>query len=188
MKKIFYIGLLHMIIIELVSCNYQCPGYDLNDKSEISFRLGDSIIYKSNNNDTLIFVVDDFYAEGPNSWRGLAMDIDCSPKCYYKMTSLSNPQMTITETQTWKLNICFCDDKPYDNVIFIRNNVTKRDFDYEIIGNYQRDTITFYGVTKVNDLSGQRNINNFIKAINHGIIEFYEKQTDLTWTQIISNR
>ena len=174
-----------MIIIGLVSCKYECPGYDLNDKSGIAFRLGDSVVYVSNNNDTLTFVVDDFYAEGPNSWRGFAMDIDCSPKCYYEMTSLSNPQMIIKETQTWKLDISFCNDKLYDNVVFIRNNVTKHDFDYEIIGNYQRDTITFYGVIKVNDLSGQRDIDNFMKAINYGIIEFHEKRTGLTWTQII---
>ena len=185
MKSFFYIVTLNIIVIGLVSCKYQCPGYDLDDKSSISFRLDDSVVYVSNKNDTLIFVVSDFFAEGPNSWRGLAMDIDCSPKCYYKMTALSNSQMTINETETWKMDISFCDDKPYDNVIFIRSNVVNKDFDYEIIGNYQTDTITFYGVIKVNDLSGQRRIDNFMKAVNHGIIDFHDKRTDLIWTQII---
>jgi hypothetical protein len=180
MKKVFYTVILNMIAIGLIGCKYKCHGYDLNDKSVISFRLDDNVVYVSNNNDTLKFVVDDFYADGPFSFRGLYMDVECRPECYYKMTSLSNPQMTIKEAQTWNLEISFCEDQPYKNVIHGVNE----DFRYEDLGNFPIDTITYYGVVKVYDLSGQRRIDSFMKAIEHGIIEFHDKQTDLTWTQI----
>jgi hypothetical protein len=82
MKKFFYILMLNMIF---ASCTYHCPGYDTNDKYQIPFRLGDSAVYVSNLNDTVIFDVDDFYAEGPSSFKGLYMNVWCNPKCYYHL-------------------------------------------------------------------------------------------------------
>jgi hypothetical protein len=176
MKKIFYIMVLSMIF---ASCGeYQCPGYDINYKSKIPFRLGDSVVYVSNLNDTVVFDVDDFYAEGPTTLKKSFARQGCSPKCYYQMTSRSNLQMAIKETDTWSLEVCFGENKPYTQVVFHRPpRYENSHFEYEVFVNAD------YVIT-VNDLSGERRINSFIKAPFLGIIEFHDRQTGLTWTQI----
>jgi hypothetical protein len=180
MKKIFYIMVLNMIF---ASCTYHCPGYDINDKNQIPFRLGDSVMYVSNLNDTAIFDVDDFYAEGPNSWKGFAMDVDCRPECYYHMTSGSNLQLTIKERQTWSMEIRFGEDRPYSQVVYhLPSGNVNSHYEFETFVN-KPDY-----VTTVNDLSGKRRVSSFVKAPFRGIIEFKDKQTGLTWTQIETER
>ena len=178
MKKGFYIIMLNIL---LLSCGreYHCPGYDINDKNGIAFRLGDSVMYLSNLNDTLIFDVDDFYAEEPSSYKlGFLMEGHCTPECYYKMTSRNNLKMTIKETQTWSLEICFGEDRPYEQVVF--------HFPPKHVNSYSEYEVSVNKdyITTVNDLSGKRNIDSFIKAPFRGITEFHDKQTGLTWTQI----
>ena len=125
--------------------------------------------------------MDDFYAEGPSSFtvRGL-WEGHCSPKCYYQMVSISNLQMTIKETDNSpSIDICFGKDNPYQRVVSYRPpHYINSSFEYEVFVN------TDYVIT-VNDLSGKRRINSFIKTPYHGITEFHDKQTGLTWTQII---
>ena len=174
MKNIFYIIMLNTIF---ASCTYHCPGYDISQKQMIPFRLGDSVVYVSNLNDTLIFDVDDFFAEGPSSFKGLAMDVDCSPKCYYKMISRSNLQLTIKETETWSMEICFGENGTYKQVVFHLPSGYVSSLEYETF-------VDSDYIIRVNDLSGNRRINSFVKALFRGIIEFHDKQTGLIWTQI----
>ena len=178
MKHSFYIIVL---IIIFVSCEYHCPGFDINDKSMIPFRLGDSVVYVSNLNDTVKFDVDDFYAEGPSSFKDFfVMDYACNPECYYQMISSSNLHMTIKETYTYCMVICFGKDKPYTQIVFHRPPKYVDSYsEHEVFVNSD------YVIT-VNDLSGQRRIDSFTKAPYHGIIEFHDKQTDLTWTKMIN--
>ena len=174
-KTIFF-----LICSVFVSCKYHCPGYDTNDKNRIPFRLGDSVVYVSNLNDTVIFDVNDFYADAPSSFTtGFpVMDIECGDKCYYQMISKSNLQLTIKETETRSMEICFGTDKPYTQIVFHRPpSYVNSDFKYEVFVNAD-DVIT------VKDLSGQRRIDSFIKVPFRGITEFHDKQTGLTWTQI----
>ena len=170
-----------MLNIIFVSCEYHCPGYDINEKYMIPFRLGDSVVYVSNLNDTVIFYVDDFFAEGPSSFKGFfVMDYSCDPECYYQMISSSILLMTIKETDTYCMAICFGNDKPYTQVVFHRPP--------KYIDSYSEHEVfvnSDYVIT-VNDLSGKRRIDSFIKAPYNGIIEFHDKQTDLTWKQIIN--
>ena len=179
MKKFFYIIMLNMVF---VSCKYHCPGYDINNKNRIPFRFGDCVVYVSNLNDTLRFVVDDFYADEPSSFTtGFpVMDIVCRSECYYKMISKSNLQMTIkeTDTQTWSMEICFGGDNPYKDVVFNKPPY------YENSSSEYNVFIDANEVITVNDLSRKRRIDSFIKAPYRGIIEFHDNQTDLTWTQI----
>lgn len=175
MKKFFYIMVLNTMIF--ASCTYHCPGYDTNNKNLVPFRLGDSVVYVSNLNDTVIFDVDDFYTEGPSSFKGFAMDVDCCPECYYQMTSRSNLQLTIKETETWSMEIRFGEDRPYAQVVYHRPpRYENSHFEYEVFVNADH-------VITVNDLSGKRHISSFVKAPYRGIVEFYDKQTGLTWTQ-----
>ena len=175
MKKFICIVMLNMIF---VSCTYHCPGYDINDKNQIPFRLGDTVVYVSNLNDTVIFDVDDFYAEGNSSFKSFpVMDVFCDPECYYKMTSRSNLKMTIKETETRMMEICFGEDKPYEQVVsHIQPKYVSSYSKYEVYSNNDF-------IITVNDLSGERNIDSFIKAPFRGIIEFHDKQAGLTWTQ-----
>jgi len=175
MKNAFYIIILITIF---ASCTYHCPGYDISQKQMIPFRLCDSVVYVSNLNDTLLFVVDDFYAEGPSSFRsGPVMDVDCRPECYYKMASISNLPMIIKETDTWSMEICFGEGGTYKQVVFHLPSGYISSLGYEsfVDSDY---------IIRVNDLSGNRRINSFVKAPFRGIIEFHDKQTGLTWTQI----
>ena len=168
-----------MLSVLFASCEYHCPGYDTTNKERIPYRLGDSVVYVSNLNDTLILDVDDFYAEGPSSFTSFpVMDVFCNPECYYKMLSRSDPQITIKETQTVNMSICFCEDTPYEQVVFHRPpSYVNSYFEYEIF-------VDDDYIIRVNDLSNKRRINSFIKAPYRGIIEFHDKQTGLVWTQI----
>lgn len=161
-----------------VSCTYHCPGYDINDKNRIPFRLGDSVVYVSNLSDTLIFDVNDFYANEAGSFKGfLIMDVDCSGECYYKMSSSYPLQMTIKETHTWSMEICFGENGTYEQVVFHLPSGYISSLGYETF-------VDSDYIIRVNDLSGNRRINSFVKAPYRGIIEFHDKQTGLTWTQI----
>jgi hypothetical protein len=76
------------------------------------------------------------------------------------------------------MEILFGVDRPYSQVVFHRPpRYENSHFEYEVFVNAD------YVIT-VNDLSGKRRISSFVKAPYRGIVEFHDKQTGLTWTQM----
>jgi hypothetical protein len=164
-------------------CTYYCPGYDTSDKSSISFRLNDSITYISNVNDTVSFIVTDFYADGPSEKRSCYPDVQCCDGAYYSTNKVNG--IYIKEENTGcNYRISFCDDKIFESALWHSHII---DGDMSILQN--QDTvvagINYSQVCVVQDLSGERRIDKFILLKYYGVLQFHDKQTGLTWTQLI---
>jgi hypothetical protein len=190
MKKniIIKITFLFCIIIILFSCKftYHCDGYDISNKFIISFREGDTITYVSNHNDTMKLYVNYTFFEGPSSFKGFGMDYECHPLALYTTSKDSITNIYLKEQYDYRISIIFIDDLPYNFPSGIYRNFEQAgdasgtfEVEKEING------VKHKYVWEVEDLSQNRRIDKFTKVSNHGIIEFHDKDTDLTWTQLI---
>ena len=166
--------------IAISACKYTCPRYDGDDKSIISFSRSDTITYISNANDTIKLLVFNTYFEKENSWRGLSMDIDCRPQAYYEALD-NKTNIYIKEQHDWQLTVFFCEDTPYRGITFDKEN----DLKCVNTTNKKVGEKIYQFVWEIEDLSAQRRIDRFIKTDFHGILEFHDKKTNLTWTQLI---
>jgi hypothetical protein len=179
---------LFCIIIILLSCKYRyyCDGYDISNKTIISFREGDTIIYVSNHNDTMQLYINNSFFEGPSSFEGFAMDYECFPLAYYITSKDSMTNIYIKEQDGSRMFVLFMDALPYNFPTGIYRNFEQAgdtngtfEIEKEIRG------VKYKYVWDVKDLSKNRRIDRFIKVSMHGILEFHDKNTDLTWTQLI---
>ena len=169
--------LLCICSIAISSCKYSCPAYDGSDKSIISFRQNDTITYISSANDTIKLLVFNAFFEGESSWRGLAMDYECVPEAYYE--ALDNKTgIYIKEQDASLISVSFCEDTPYKGLFDQEHDMKCVPCATKEIGEN-----VYPCVWEVEDLSGQRRIDKFIKVDFHGILEFHDKATGLTWTQ-----
>jgi hypothetical protein len=184
--KINKIIVILFIIIGILqnSCvhKYYCPGYDISDKRKIPFRLNDIISYVSNINDTILLVVTDFYATEPREIKGFYTTFNCCDGAYYSTSNVYG--IYIKEEISCNYHINFCTDKIYNPVSWHSHTI---DGDMSIL--QSQDTvvagISYPQVCIVQDLSGERRIDKFILLEYHGVLQFHDKQTDLTWTQLI---
>ena len=171
--------LLSICNIAIISCKYNCPEYNVSDKSIIPFIKNDTITYISNANDTIKLLVFNAYFEEAKSWRGLAMDYECHPLAYYEAGEGKETGIYIKEQHDWQVSIFFCEDMPYKGITFDKEN------DMKCIGTTNKEIgeNVYSFVLEIEDLSGQRRIDKFIKVDFYGILEFHDKATGLTWTQ-----
>jgi hypothetical protein len=168
-------------VLCLTACiTAKCPGYDLNDFRLISFRLGDTLIYVSDQLDTILLVVNDFYSKGYYEFSSYP-DYECDLDTYYKTDTKRD--MAIKEHITYGMSIQFCND--YEYQITFGNYIKKGDYEMEV----SDTTLNDLSCRKyfVKDLSFKRRINSFVKVDFCGIIEFHDKITDLTWRQVVKD-
>jgi predicted nucleic-acid-binding Zn-ribbon protein len=174
MKNYIFIILL---ALSMTSCiKAKCPGYDLNDFRDISFRGGDTLTYISSQSDTICLIVNDFYSRGAYEFSSYP-DYECDFDTYYQTDIKEN--ISIKEHITYGISVQFCNDKEYK---ITSGNYTQKD-NYEM---YVSDTVIndiSYKKYFVKDLLSNRRINKFIKLDFCGITEFYDKATGLTWKQ-----
>jgi hypothetical protein len=123
------------------------------------------------------------YFEGATSWRGLAMDVDCSPQSYYEALDRET-NMYIKEQHDWQLYAFFGNDAPY--TFHFRTHEKANDLKCICTVNKAIAGNVYPLVMEVEDLSGQRHVNKFIKVDFYGILEFQDKITGLTWKQDIN--
>src|SRR3989339_150904 len=167
------------------SCKYECWGFPNEDLSWIPYEIGDTISYHSEN-ESMDFVVDDFFKTAPDSYRGFAMDYECYYEGYYS---------TMTNEQNYKLKESFSTNHNDGmKVVLTENDLfyfqlwkekTSTDT-LEVV--YHTDTIIesvkysdVFVVNKKILKSGQR-ISWIIKAKDKGIIQFYDREIDKIWT------
>ena len=159
--------------MNLASCAVYCPGFDKNDYSLISYRLGDSLIYVSNRNDTLKFTVQEFYTKGSYKDHGIWMDYLCNSDTYYQTNCIDGISIKEHLEEWQQSSIQFSNDRKYD--VFPQG-----DFEMEEV----KDTV-YRGVDcrvySCRDLTNKRRISYFKKMEYRGIIVFYDKSTNLTW-------
>jgi hypothetical protein len=171
------------IFLNSCVCTYYCPGYDTLDKSGIAFRLNDSITYISNINDTVLLIITDFHADDSIEIRSCLPDVQCCAGAYYSTNSVNGISIK-EEFKYCHYIINFCNDKIFDPALWHSHTI---DGDMSIL--QSQDTvvagINYPQVCIVQDLSGERRIDKFILLEYHGVLQFHDKQTGLTWTQLI---
>ena len=176
----FIIILAIVCVSTINSCkhNFVCPEFDLSllDREEISFLLNDTIYYSSNTHDTLMFIVADFNVEDPIALRG-------EKKCFYPASYTTNEinGISINESSLF-WTVSFGNDKEYHFPLW--TGIVENDNKCQYFENKEFNNVIYSFVFEVEDLSGNRRIDRFVKVANLGIVEFHDKQTDLTWRQI----
>jgi hypothetical protein len=152
----------------------------------ISFREGDTITYVSNHDDTMKLYINYAFFEGASSFEGFGMDYECFPLAYYITSKDSMTNIYIKEQDDYRIVVLFIDDLPYNFPTGVHRNFEQAgdasgtfEIEKEIKG------IKYKYIWEVKDLSKNRRIDRFIKVGMHGILEFHDKNTDLTWTQLI---
>jgi hypothetical protein len=174
----------------MFSCKYYCPDFDINDKSIISYRNGDSITYISNLNDTIKLEVIDFYAESDNYFRGfLIMDYVCAPPGAYYLTSTDKVVNIFFQEQVvgYDLKVSFGDDALFNLPFFDNGREKPNGMSLVFIEEISINEDLYQNAWLVADLSKRRRIDQFVKATSYGIIKFHDKTTDLTWTLLRKN-
>jgi len=170
------------VVLLTTSCGYNCEGYDLEYTEVLAFRLGDTIQYQSDNLDTIILVVEDFFATEPTHFKGLVMCFECYEEAYYTTTKDEIYGISIKEIDllgsSYKEDIIFCDNDIYEM------KSEQKTYEVKSLDSLIIDNTTYKHVREVKDLSGERRISGFLKAPHCGIIRFYDSETKLTWTQI----
>ncbi len=172
------------VIIWATACQYHCDGYYTDRTEVLAFRLGDSIVYKSNKSDTIILVVNDFHAEGASSHSAvMVMDYQCPKDAYYTTTTdikhgISIKEFDTQDSSTSGQQILFCNSDDYELVTW-KKDYKSKNMDSLIVNN-----TVYRNVREIEDLTGNRRISSFVKAWHYGIIKFYDSQENLTWEQI----
>jgi hypothetical protein len=157
----------------------------MSDKVIISFRERDTITYISNHNDTMKLYVNYSFFEGASSFEGFAMDYECYPLAYYTTSKDSITNIYIKEQVDSRISVFFIDDSPYNFPSGIyRNFELSGDMNEIFEDEKEIKGVKYKYVWEVKDLSQNRRIDRFIKVGLHGILEFHDKSTDLTWTQL----
>jgi len=181
--KTKYFIIVAIMSVSLSSCKtkFVCPEFDVSllNKEEISFLLNDTIYYSSNTKDTLMFIVVGFNVEDPILFRK-------EKACYYPASYTTNEinGISINEKSAFWC-VSFGNDKEY-NFPWLTGIVENDNKSY-FAENKEYNFVVYSFVLEVEDLSGNRRIDRFIKVANHGIIEFHDKTTGLTWRQIMSS-
>jgi hypothetical protein len=187
MKANKIIIILLFIIIELLqnSCvhTYYCFGYNISNKQGISFRLNDTITYISNTNDTILLIVTDFYADSPREIKGFYTTFNCCDGAYYSTNKVNGIYIKEEDTGC-SYKISFCEDKIFSPISW-HSHVIDDDMSIEQVQNADIAGLIYPQVLFAQDLSRKRRIDKFILLEYHGVLQFHDKQTDLTWTQLI---
>jgi len=176
------------LILTVYSCReLKCDGFPDSELKWIPYKINDTIKY-SNNNDTIEFIVEQFYKSEPISERGGFFDweIFCYIEAYY-YTSKAKNDYQIKEN---------C-----DNGNSMRIEITENDFFYFEL--YSRESfldtikLEYFEDTLINSKSYKEvflitkdtihyspKIAWIIKASDKGIVEFYDFELKKTWNLI----
>jgi hypothetical protein len=174
------------------SCGYKCPGFDDADLCWIPYNIGDSLVY-TDGETTIKFGIVDFYKTAPSSHGGLVMDYVCDYEGYYTTNKISlgyyikeHLAYDIANFGTWgdglKVQITDADIFVFD--IWHYNSQVTDSLDIifstdTIIANHRYHNV--FKLTKTKIANSQK-ISWVIKAKDKGIIQFYDRQLDKTWT------
>ncbi|MDR0789438.1 MAG: hypothetical protein LBO06_01440 [Bacteroidales bacterium] len=129
-------------------------------------------------------VVNEFYAEQESMFKGLYMDYECEPQAYYIAGGDSSMNFFIKEQHDWEIQVSFGQEVNYTfpwraSSVIVENDMSMF---YEN-GKEIRGRVYQY-VMEVKDKSNRRRIDKFIKVGYYGILEFHDKETNLTWVQL----
>nr|WP_321412046.1 hypothetical protein [uncultured Carboxylicivirga sp.] len=196
MKKII---LFITVLVGFNSClKYEFDGFPDELLCWIPYNIGDSLLY-TNDVDTIVFEVQDFFKTGYDSFRGLAMDVEWDYEGYYITNELENGYLISEKySEDGSSNEDIFSIKLSDNDIFTfsfwEDYYTSENY-YSSVSDsinisYVSDTVignmNYYEVYKLNKTSmkNSERIKWIIKAKDKGIIQFFDNKTKEEWRLI----
>jgi len=118
------------------------------------------------------------------------MDYECRTKAFYTTAMDDRFRLSVKEISESYYYSFMAGGELANEIYFCETDVycfkTRSDTDLEMLNfdELEIDGYTYKSVTQVNDLSGKRRITSFIKVAYFGIIQFYDSESELTWTQL----
>lgn len=175
-------------LMVISSCKYETDGFPDDLLSWIPYEIGDTLSYISED-DTIEFIVDDFFKTGYDSFRGIAMDVEWFFEGYY---------VTNTLPLGYQIKEKYASDENYDlnsmriwlspNDLFYFNEFNNTSINDSIRVHrisdttiYSRNYIDVFLLEKV-FMKSEENIEWLLKSSEDGIIQFYDKKTKRKWT------
>jgi hypothetical protein len=175
------------LTLGFISCKYHCPGYPDSELLWIPYNIGDTLIYRDEL-DTIIMPVIDHFLSPPSSFRGIAMDIECSYNGFYQTSKVDIGYQIREEFKNeydWGMYI-----KITQNDSFHIDAYNKRSFSNTVKVKYIPDTIinsvNYSEVLLVSKdtLKSSPRIAWFLRSNEKGIIEFYDYRLKRKWRLI----
>ena len=180
--------LILIIPIIIISCKFthRCDGFDLNDYKSIAFRTNDTLKYyaeNSENNDSLVLFVTEFYHKGAYEYTSSYPDADCLYDVYYQTNDIEGISIREHLFELNNMGVRIGNDSYRFRTGYYNSNnhVEIIESDYSITSSYieTNNSKCYYWI--VRDLSGNRRFDSFTKMENKGIIEFHDKQNEIVW-------
>lgn len=168
-------------LLLLCSCrDIQCPAFPEKLLAYFPYEKEDLLKFKNHENDTLVFRVTDSYASGPNSFSWNCK-CACSSDAGFETETNDHYSLRIS-SRTLILS------KPYLASIgfsFYDADSKSDGFAMEVKGNpYLKENNSFFGDSIVIDKEENERISKVIIVEGKGIIEFFDKKENCTWTKI----
>jgi len=182
-----------VIAFLLQACVYKCPGFSDDNIGWIPYTEGNSLHYTDGEN-VMEFEVIDFYKNPPSSFRGLTMDYWCGEEGYYRTNKVSfyyiNERYSYGMGNGYGMKVQITDDDVFLFDIWSANanieELTTKTDSMEIrfrsdtiIGNQKYNNVFKISKTKMKD---SERISWIIKAKDKGIVQFYDRKSEKTWT------
>ena len=178
---------LGILLTSLYSCKYDCPGFSDKDLHWVPYNLSDTLKYV-NNNDTIEFVVINFYKNPPTSFYGLAMDIAYNESAYYSTNKIPlygyklEEKYELKNTINMNINVTDNDIFVFNPYSFLDNDSIKISFHSDTLINNVNYSQVY--VIKKDTMTLNPRISEVIKSVNKGIIQFYDFSTKKKWNLI----
>ena len=181
------------VLVGFNSClKYEFDGFPDELLCWIPYNIGDSLLY-TNDVDTIVFEVEDFFKTGYDSFRGLAMDIEWHYEGYYTTNELENGYVIsekYSEDGSSKTDIFSI--KLSDNDIFTFSfwedhySSTSDSISISYVSDTLIGNMNYYEVYKLSKTSmkDSERIKWIIKTKDKGIIQFFDNKTNEEWRLI----
>ncbi|HET6557773.1 MAG TPA: hypothetical protein VFG54_10700 [Prolixibacteraceae bacterium] len=179
MRKLLSISL---ILIALYGCrDIQCPAFPEKLLAYMPYEKEDLIKFKNFTNDTLTFTVTENWASGPSSFGW-----NCKCSCI----SEASYETDINHKHSLKLNggVNISNDSYLTNIgcVFNDGDSITDQFSLKVTSKnpYSKDNSSFFGDSIVIDKEENERISKVIIVEGKGIVAFFDKKENCTWTKI----
>lgn len=175
------------IFFLITSCKKECPSFNKDLLCWLPQNVNDTLLFKNNWNDTISFVVNEKRISHDNSHYGRSDKYQCCSETNFNALSLQNSEYFIRE------NILYPDIEEIYFTISLYHNGKKGEFSLytasineNVLSSLVIDNQEFTNVIVFeNDTVEHPDLSGFWKLIvskDVGIVKFYEKGNNATWT------
>lgn len=182
--------LLISVLFVLVSCEYECPGFDRKYLAWMPYNVGDELIFYNQNSDTIKFNV--LRKEVSDE---IKVPRSCGSKCcdaYASITAKSTYDNYQRDYLRFRIVFDYMGNSMHYEIYLGKYNKSTGKCSIDNFENHI-DTMTINNVFYEEVVVLERDIVKFpedeiwklIVANNYGIIKFYDKKTGDEWTAVL---